>query len=351
MGSGPPDEGTPASSRAVAALAWVVPSEDAGARLDQWLAGRCETLTGGQAGRAVAEGRVRVGGEPAPKGGHRLRAGDEVTLIPAPPALPDESPRPEAIALPIIHEDAWLAVVDKPAGLVVHPAAGHPSGTMVNALLHHLDDLSGDGDDGRPGIVHRLDRDTSGLLVVAKQEAAHRGLAEQFKAHEVARRYLAVVLGPSLPDEGTIATRYGRHPRDRKRMTGRLPSGRRAVTHFSVIARGQGLALLVLRLETGRTHQIRVHLAEAGHPVVADPVYGRPAPGGGAGRLALELAAARRMPRQALHAATLGFVHPVTGELLSFAARPPEDLTTLVEQAFGEQALGEAMDAAGASNQ
>ncbi|MGM0574142.1 MAG: RluA family pseudouridine synthase [Myxococcota bacterium] len=318
-------------------MRWTVGPDDVGARLDAWLAGRLDGVSRSQVGRALDEGRVTLDGERPPKAGVKLREGSVVAYSHAEPvALEAEA---QDIPLPVVHEDRWLAVVDKPAGMVVHPAPGHPDGTLVNALLHHLGGLSGVGGATRPGIVHRLDRDTSGLLVVAKDDATHRALSDLFKRRNVERRYLAVVLGGRIDDAGTIETLHGRHPTDRKRFSGRVRRGRRAVTHWETLARGEALALLVLRLETGRTHQIRVHLTERGHPVVADPLYGRKLPRGGGGRTAVELAAARRMPRLALHAATLGFVHPQTGEALRFVAEPPDDLATLIERAFGADVL------------
>jgi 23S rRNA pseudouridine1911/1915/1917 synthase len=244
---------------------------------------------------------------------------------------------PEAIPLTIVHEDEHLIVIDKPAGLVVHPAPGAPAGTLVNALLHYAAGrLSGIGGRIRPGIVHRIDRDTSGLLVVAKTDAAHQGLQAQFKAHDLERRYLAVVHGvpdPALPrlrqlagiswEPGTVLRiegRIGRHPGDRKRMAVLSEAGKPAVTRVRVLERFADAALVECRLETGRTHQIRVHLSFAGHPLLGDAVYGRRR---GAGALA-------GFPRQALHAASLGFVHPVTRASMRFESALPADLEGLI---------------------
>lgn len=258
--------------------------------------------------------------------------------------------RPEAIPLAVVWEDGDLIVIDKPAGLVVHPAPGSRSGTLVNALLHHCGDtLSGIGGERRPGIVHRIDKDTSGLLVVAKTDRAHHGLARQFERHEVERRYLALVHG--VPDRGDprlaglrgvsfepggtvrIATGLARHRTDRQRQAVLFDGGRHAVTRFRVtecFGTPPALALVECRLETGRTHQIRVHLAHAGHGLVGDRTYGgrRKPPAAAFGAEAAAAVAA--FPRQALHAATLGFVHPVTGERLSFAAGLPADFAGLL---------------------
>ena len=236
---------------------------------------------------------------------------------------------PEAIPLTILYEDSSLLVIDKPAGMVVHPAAGHAGGTLVNALLHHCRDLSGIGGVLRPGIVHRLDKGTSGLLVAAKSDAAHWGLAGQFKRHEVKKTYLALVYGNPRADGGRIEAAVGRHPTDRKKMSTQSRRGRDAVSLWRVRERfGPAALLLEVDIETGRTHQIRVHLTDLGYPVVGDRVYG------GAGRIrSVEDAAIRsrmkELDRQALHAWRLSFIHPVTGEALSFSSPLPEDIASL----------------------
>ncbi len=231
--------------------------------------------------------------------------------------------------LVVVYEDDELVVVDKPAGLVVHPGAGNPDGTLVNGLLERYGALSPIGLPERPGVVHRIDAGTSGLLVVARTERSHGALAEQFSAHTARRRYLALAWDHRLPDEGTCETHYGRHPRDRRRFTGKAGGGRRAVTHWRVLRRLPPCAWVECRLETGRTHQIRVHLAELGSPLVGDPLYGR--------RRRVERPEALRLlgfelglERQALHAASLGFEHPVTGEALDFEAPLPEDLRAVL---------------------
>jgi 23S rRNA pseudouridine1911/1915/1917 synthase len=254
-----------------------------------------------------------------------VAAGERLFADPPEPAACEV--RPEPIAVPILHEDTDLVVVDKPAGLVVHPAPGHPGGTLVNALLHHCGDLAGIGGVRRPGIVHRLDRGTSGVMVVAKNDAAHLALAAQFHDHTVERVYLAFVRGVPGAEAGRVERAIGRHPRDRKRMSVAARHGRPARTAWRVRTRWPraGAALLEVRPETGRTHQIRVHLASVGLPLLGDPVYGR-----GGRQKARALAPA--LTRPALHAAVLGFDHPVSGARLHFEAPLPEDLVALREE-------------------
>jgi 23S rRNA pseudouridine1911/1915/1917 synthase len=280
----------------------------------------------------IEGGAVLVNDEPARKS-YRPRAGDTIeVVIPAPPPV---ELVPEDLPISIVYEDDDIVVVDKPAGMVVHPAPGHATGTLVNALLARVGTLSSVGLPNRPGIVHRLDRDTSGLLVVARSDEAHRHLASALSARTVGRRYLAAVWGRFSQDDVTIDKPIGRHLRDRKRMDV-VEGGRQAITHVRHLERWAAADLLAIRLETGRTHQIRVHLSDSGHPVVGDPVYG---PGwergmsGAGGVWAAEFA--RRTRRLFLHAARLSFNHPTSGEPLSFTAPLPEPLVAAVEWARG----------------
>ena len=277
------------------------------ARLDVFAAEAAD-ITRSRAGALIREGCVLVNGSRQAKAGCKLRAGDRVTV-----RIPEAEPasiEAEDIDLDILYQDADVAVVFKPSGMVVHPAAGNERGTLVNALLKHLDNLSGIGGEIRPGIVHRIDKDTSGLLLVAKNDRAHVSLSDQIRAHSVHRAYQAIVIGNLRDDEGFVDAPIGRHPTDRKRMAV-VSGGREARTNWRVLERLRGATLIEARLTTGRTHQIRVHMASIGHPVLGDPVYGpkkSPYPVAGG---------------QLLHAFQIGFVHPVTGEEMRFTA-PPE---------------------------
>lgn len=300
----------------------VVESAD-NARLDAWLAARHPDLSRTRAAQLLEQGRIIVNGAPARKS-QRLNDGD-VVEIDMPPAVPTRLAG-EDIPLVVVYEDADLLVVDKPAGLVVHPAPGHSSGTLVNALLHHVTDLSGIGGVLRPGIVHRLDRDTSGLIIIAKNDTAHRQLSAALKRREVSRIYVAAAWGHLPQDSLEIDAPIDRSRTDRKRMAV-MPDGRSARTRIRRIARWRAADLVQAELETGRTHQIRVHLAHIGHPVVGDATYGPNAERGMSGpdrRWASQLA--KRVPRQFLHAARLRFVHPRTGEELRFDSRLPPEL-------------------------
>jgi 23S rRNA pseudouridine1911/1915/1917 synthase len=304
----------------------IFPMETEPERLDLFLSRSAEQLTRAGAQRLIETGHVLVDGVPQ-KSSLKLKGGERV-IFEIPPPLPAE-PIAEAIPLEILFEDADLVVVNKPAGMVVHPAAGNPTGTLVNALLGHCLDLSGIGGELRPGIVHRIDKDTTGLLVVAKSDRAHQSLSRQFKEHTVKRVYLALVFGSPREDRGKIDAAIGRHPVDRKRMSGKARHSKQAVTNWRVLGRYKGISLMQLRLETGRTHQIRVHLSEAGFPLVGDEVYG------GSGRLAniqdpLLRKLIKELDRQALHAKSLGFVHPASGAYLEFDTELPEDMARVL---------------------
>jgi len=296
-------------------------------RLDRFISSREPDLTRSAVQRLIEVGKVAVNGAPA-RPSLKLKGGERVVLE-IPPPVP-AAPAAEQIPLEILYEDHDLIVISKPAGMSVHPGAGRRAGTLVNALLGHCTDLSGIGGEVRPGIVHRIDKDTTGVLVAAKNDRAHQGLAHQFREHSIKRVYAALVYGSPRSDKGSIESDIGRHPSDRKRMSGAARRGKRAVTHWKVAGRYGQVTALELRLETGRTHQIRVHLSEAGHPLLGDPVYG------GAGRLPglrdpVLRALVRALGRQALHARTLGFVHPVSGEYLEFSAPLPEDMQRILD--------------------
>lgn len=267
--------------------------------------------------RRIEAGEVTVNGSVVLSPARPLRPGERVRFSPA-PVEPVED-RPEDIPIPILYEDDALVILDKPAGMVVHPATSHQRGTLVNALLHHCgESLRGIGGERRPGIVHRLDKDTSGVMVVAKDEPTLTALQRQFHDHALERRYLAIVSGV-VPERGTFRTHHGRDPDDRKKFSSRVRSGRRAITHYAVRERLVGATLVDVQLETGRTHQIRVHFADDGHPVLGDTTYGR-RPRDPKLRLVHEA-----LGRQALHAAVLGITHPSTGALLRYETAPPAD--------------------------
>ena len=288
-----------------------------GVRLDVYLADAVFGLTRSQAQRLIDEGLVVVSGK-LRKANYRLRPGDVVNVS-IPPSEPTAT-LPEDIPLDVLYEDADMIVINKPPGMVVHPAAGNYSGTIVNALLFHCKDLSGIGGELRPGIVHRLDKDTSGVMVAAKNDLAHQGLSAAFKAHTNVREYLAIATGNVKEDAGTVAVAIGRHVTDRKKMSPVTFKGRNAVTHFRVLERFGSATLLSLRLSTGRTHQIRVHMSHIGHPLVGDRAYGGP-----------PKLLGMKIGRQMLHARLLGVVHPRTGEYLEFSTEPPADMTSVLD--------------------
>ncbi len=305
-----------------------LPESLAGQRLDKVLAPLFPDLSRARLQALIGEGRLSLDGQPVTDAARKARAGTYVLRVP--PPAPAE-PEPQALPLSILYEDEHLIVVDKAAGMAVHPAPGTPDGTLVNALLHHCgDSLSGVGGVARPGIVHRLDKDTSGVMVAAKSDVAHQGLSKLFAAHDIDRLYVALVRGAPSPLAGTIETQLGRSTSDRKKMAVLKSGGRLAITHYKVEAtfgppERPLAARVACRLETGRTHQIRVHMASKGSPCLADPVYGASQPA----QPVRERIAAAGLARQALHAAVLGFVHPVTGETLRFETPPPADMATL----------------------
>lgn len=306
---------------------FLVASEDAGLRLDRYLAARVPELSRTRIQELIEAGLVRVNGAPA-KGALRLRGAERVEIEPQPRPAPHAAP--ESIPLEILYEDDDLLVVNKPAGMIVHAGAGHPSGTLVNALLGRGQALSKGGGILRPGIVHRLDKDTSGLLVAAKTEAAHTDLARQFAAHTIERRYDALVWGVPKPATGTIVGDIGRSPHNRQKMAIVKRGGRHAETGYvTVAAFGSIAAHIQCRLKTGRTHQIRVHMAAIGHPVIGDPVYGGKSPPGIKIDPALAIAA-KHLGRQALHAYLIGFDHPRTGKRLEFQSKITNDINALI---------------------
>ncbi|GJL89156.1 MAG: pseudouridine synthase [Minwuia thermotolerans] len=303
----------------------------AGDRIDRLLAATLPDMSRSRLKALIEQGRVTADGRTIMDASYRVKPGETLTVAPDAPV--DPVPQEQAIPLHILHEDAHLIVLDKPAGMVVHPAAGNADGTLVNALIAHCgDSLSGIGGVRRPGIVHRLDKDTSGVMVAAKTDTAHRGLAALFEAHDIDRAYLAVVRGRPATSRGTIEARMGRDARDRKRMKVLEHGGRHAVTHYRLVeAFGEATSLLRCTLETGRTHQIRVHLSHLGHPVIGDPTYGRMRRKRLAQMTDVAADAVAGFPRQALHATRLGFAHPVTGEDLTFEAPPPSDMEALIQ--------------------
>jgi len=297
-------------------------------RLDVFVSGKYPIFSRSQVKKMIEDGEVRLNGSVVSKAGLKLRAGDIVEFI-IRSAQPCQVTAQD-IPLHILYEDRHLLVINKPAGMVIHPAPGHREGTLVNAILHHCDDLSGIGGVIRPGIVHRLDKDTSGVLLVAKNDETHRHLSDQFKDHSVRKTYQALVFGSPPEDGGIIMLPVGRHPEDRKKMSTKSRRGKEAVTRWRVVARYGEVTLLAVDIETGRTHQIRVHLSSAGYPVVGDRVYG------GRGRLPSVKDTALRarlstMPRQALHAWRIAFVHPGNNREMAFTAPLPEDMQNLLD--------------------
>jgi len=300
----------------------IVPDEKNPERLDLYLIKKGMPLTRSRIQKLISEELILLNGQPT-RASYKVKKGDQIDItIPAPTPLELE---PEDIPLDVLFEDSALLVLNKPSGMVVHPAPGNYEGTMVHALLHHCKDLTGIGGRERPGIVHRLDKDTSGVMVVAKTDEAHRFLSKQFKDHSIDRKYLALVCG-KVKKAGKINLAIGRDRIHRKKISARTSSPREAETHYIIKERFKTATLLEVSPQTGRTHQIRVHMAHIGHPIIGDKTYG--------GKMAksLELSAERQM----LHAATLGFVHPRKKEKLSFSTPPPSDMAALLENLRGK---------------
>ena len=296
-------------------MKFVVRVEGAGTRIDSWLAEQVEGLTRSAAQNLLAEQAVSMNGKPVKKN-YKLVGGESLTVTM--PELREVNITAEDIPLDIVYEDADIVVVNKPRGMVVHPAAGNWTGTLVNALMFHCgDSLSGINGEHRPGIVHRIDKDTSGLLVVAKNDSAHQSLAAQIAAHTAYRGYEAIVVGSPREEQGTVDKPIARHKTDRKRMA-IVEGGREAITHYTVIKRYRGYTHMAFQLETGRTHQIRVHMAAIGHPIIGDPVYG------------LKKDRFSNIGGQCLHAAKLTLTHPRTGERMTFSAPLPEYFTEIL---------------------
>lgn len=305
-------------------FSFLVDETDAGKRLDLFIASRISVCSRALAASLIRSGTIRVQGE-SKKPGYKVRIGDTVYgQIPSPTPV---SYLPEPIEIHILHEDEHLIVINKQPGIVVHPAPGHYTGTLVNGLLYHCPEIEGIGGKLRPGIVHRLDKDTSGALVAAKNDAAHRSLALQFKSRRIKKEYLAVVHGEMAADSGAISLPMGRHPIDRKKMSTRSRKSRSAETSWRVRERFGGVTLIELELKTGRTHQIRVHCAALNHPIVGDPVYGNRKADK---NLLSGKARCISVSRQMLHAWRLGFTHPATGMAVIFEAPMPEDMRNLI---------------------
>lgn len=308
-------------------IALSVPELEQAERIDSYVAGRVDKLTRSAIKRMLEDGLILVGGEQA-KPSQKLRGGEQLSITI--PRATETEVEPEAVPLEILFEDKDLIVVNKPAGMVVHPAPGHSRGTLVNALLHHCSDLSGINGELRPGIVHRLDMGTTGVIIAAKNDRAHQGLSSQFQQRTVEKIYQTVVFGPLREDSGIIETLIERDPGNRLRMAVSDVSGREAVSSWRVAGRMAGCSLLHVRIHTGRTHQVRVHCAHMGHPVVGDELY--------AGKRwrgvenPVVRSATRKFPRPALHAWKLGIRHPLTDENMLFEAPLPEDMSQLLRK-------------------
>ena len=298
-------------------LTFTIKQEESSVRIDRYLAEQCPEFSRSYLQKLLKEQKVTADGRPV-KANYKIHPGAEIQVEIPDMEVPDI--RPEDIPLDILYEDEHLLVVNKPKGMVVHPAAGHTEGTLVNAVMAHCgDNLSGINGVLRPGIVHRIDKDTTGALVICKEDAVHRDLAEQLKEHSIKRRYRAIVQGNLKEDEGTIEGPIGRHPTDRKKMAINYKNGKDAVTHYKVLERFGQYTYIECRLETGRTHQIRVHMTSIGHPLLGDTVYG-------------SFKNPFHLQGQTLHAMILGFRHPVTGEYIEFEAPLPDYFLKLLEK-------------------
>ena len=306
-------------SRAAEPFEFVVGEREAGERLDRAITLHC-SASRSEVQRWIEEERVHIDGVIA-RSSAKMKPGARVAVAPSPP--PPTTALPENIPIRVLFEDEHLLVVDKPAGLVVHPAPGHASGTLVNAVLHHTKIEDDDSPQQRPGIVHRLDRDTSGTMVIAKTVPAREGLTALFQAHDIGRIYTAIVVG-ELRANMTFDTLHGRHPTDRKRFSGKVLRGKRAITHVTVLQQFHGATLVQCKLETGRTHQIRVHLSENGTPLLADAVYGKPS------KVPELRDIGEALGRHALHAGLLAFTHPITKEPLRFVSELPSDMAAAI---------------------
>lgn len=294
-----------------------VSPEEAGVRIDKYLAEQLPDITRSYLQKLLKDGSVQMNGKPV-KASTKTAAGAVIELTIPEPEEPEILP--EDIPLDILYEDSDVILINKPKDMVVHPAAGHYTGTLVNALMYHCKgDLSGINGVLRPGIVHRIDKDTTGVLIVCKNDKAHNALAEQLKEHSITRKYRAIVCGNLKEDEGTVDAPLGRHPQDRKKMAIVRTGGKRAVTHYRVLERFGNYTYIECQLETGRTHQIRVHMASLGHPLLGDEVYGR-------------VKSPFKLEGQTLHAMVLGFIHPTTGEYMEFEAPLPEYFEKLLEK-------------------
>lgn len=304
--------------------------DDGGVRLDLFLSGRMKGFSRSQIQKMIEEGLVLLNGLTSSPS-RKVKGGSAITVVVTRPA--EYKAIPQDIPLEVLYEDGDIIVINKAAGMAVHPGAGHPDGTVVNALLSHCKDLSGIGGVLRPGIVHRLDKETSGVLLVAKNDSAHRKLVEQFKSRCVNKEYIAIALNPEIPDKGKFATKFGRRRRERVKFSSRVCKGKEAVTEYETLARSKTTALILVKPKTGRTHQIRVHLCESGHPIAGDKLYGRSYPKESPENKN-EIAVLKSLGRHALHAYYISFMHPASGERMEFKAPIPEEMRVAIKELF-----------------